>query len=110
MIVIMIYIIIIIIIIMMIMITIIILILILIIIQSNLVLWTPAHYYGPFSLSLGKESPYIFSKFNPLNTDSFYESPLSVFTEFVCNNNSDNNNNDDGGGGGGGGVNRALAK
>ena len=106
MIVIMIYIIIIIIIIM-IMITIIILILILIIIQSNLALWTPAHYYGPLSLSLGKESPYIFSKFNPLNTDSFYESPLSVFTEFVCNNNSDNNNDD---GGGGGGVNRALAK
>ena len=65
MIVIMIYIIIIIIIIM-IMIMIIILILILIIIQSNLALWTPAHYYGPFSLSLGKESPYIFSKFNPV--------------------------------------------
>ena len=70
MIVIMIYIIIIIIIIM-IMITIIILILILIIIQSNLALWTPAYYYGPFSLSLGKESPYIFSKFNPVNTDTF---------------------------------------
>ena len=70
MIVIMIYIIIIIIIIM-IMIMIIILILILIIIQSNLALWTPAHYYGPFSLSLGKESPYIFSKFNPVNTDTF---------------------------------------
>ena len=68
MIVIMIYIIIIIIIIM---IMIIILILILIIIQSNLALWTPAHYYGPFSLSLGKESPYIFSKFNPVNTDTF---------------------------------------
>ena len=72
MIVIMIYIIIIIIIIMiMIMIIILILILILIIIQSNLALWTPAHYYGPFSLSLGKESPYIFSKFNPVNTDTF---------------------------------------
>ena len=70
MIVIMIYIIIIIIMIM-IMIMIIILILILIIIQSNLALWTPAHYYGPFSLSLGKESPYIFSKFNPVNTDTF---------------------------------------
>ena len=68
MIVIMIYIIIIIIIIM---IMIIILILILIIIQSNLALWTPAHYYGPFSLSLGKESPYIFSKFNLVNTDTF---------------------------------------
>ena len=56
---------------MMIMITIIVLILILIIIQSNLALWTPAYYYGPFSLSLGKESPYIFSKFNPVNTDTF---------------------------------------
>ena len=55
----------------MIMIIILILILILIIIQSNLALWTPAHYYGPFSLSLGKESPYIFSKFNPVNTDTF---------------------------------------
>ena len=70
MIVIMIYIIIIIIIIIM-MIMIIILILILIIIQSNLALWTPAHYYGQFALSLGKESPYIFSKFNPVNTDTF---------------------------------------
>ena len=28
------------------------------------------HYYGQFSLSLGKESSYIFSKFNPLNTDT----------------------------------------
>ena len=28
------------------------------------------HYYGQFALSLGKESPYIFSKFNPLNTDT----------------------------------------
>ena len=27
-------------------------------------------YYGQFSLSLGKKSPYIFSKFNPLNTDT----------------------------------------
>ena len=25
-----------------------------------------------FALSLWKESPYIFSKFNPLNTDTFY--------------------------------------
>ena len=37
-------------------------------------------------------------------------SPLSVFTEFVCNNSSDNTNDDDDGGGGGGVVNRALAK
>ena len=28
------------------------------------------HYYGQFAVSLGKESPYIFSKFNPLNTDT----------------------------------------
>ena len=28
------------------------------------------HYYGQFALSLGKESPYIFSKFNPVNTDT----------------------------------------
>ena len=31
------------------------------------------HNYGQFSLSLGKESPHIFSKFNPLNTR---DSPL----------------------------------
>ena len=36
--------------------------------QSNPALRTP-RYYGQFALSLGKESPYIFSKFNPLNTD-----------------------------------------
>ena len=30
------------------------------------------HYYGQFALSLGNESPYIFSKFNPLNTDTSY--------------------------------------
>ena len=40
-------------------------------------------YNGQFVLSLGKESPFIFSKFNPLNTDNpfnmdtFY-GPLSV--------------------------------
>ena len=28
------------------------------------------HYYGQFALCLGKESPNIFSKFNPLNTDT----------------------------------------
>ena len=38
-------------------------------IQSNPALWTP-HYYLQFALSLGKESPYIFSKVNPLNTDT----------------------------------------
>ena len=35
------------------------------------------HYYGQFVLSLGKESPYIFSKFNPVNTETF-NVPLSV--------------------------------
>ena len=35
------------------------------------------YYDGQFALSLGKESPFIFSKFNPLNTDSLYD-PLSV--------------------------------
>ena len=28
------------------------------------------HYHGLFALSLGKESPYIFSKFKPLNKDT----------------------------------------
>ena len=44
--------------------------------NSNRLIRTP-HYYGQFALSLGKESPYIFSKFNPLNTDTFH-GPLSV--------------------------------
>ena len=28
------------------------------------------HYHGQFALSLGKQSPYIFSKFNLLNMDT----------------------------------------
>ena len=28
------------------------------------------HFYGQFAVSLGKESPYIFSKVNPLFTDT----------------------------------------
>ena len=40
------------------------------------------HYYGQFALSLGKESPYILFKFNPLNTDAFY-GPFSVRTNGV---------------------------
>ena len=28
------------------------------------------HFYGEFALSLGKQSPYNLSKFNPLNTDT----------------------------------------
>ena len=34
-------------------------------------------YYGQFALSLGKESHHIISKFDPLNTDTFY-GPLSA--------------------------------
>ena len=37
--------------------------------MDTLLIWTP-HYYGQFALSLGKESPYIFSKVNPHNTDT----------------------------------------
>ena len=40
------------------------------------------HYYGQFSLSMAKESPYIFSKFNPLNTDTFY-APLNVRMRYI---------------------------
>ena len=39
------------------------------------------HYYGRFALSLGKYSPYIFSKFNSLNTDTH---SVSVLTRFDC--------------------------
>ena len=38
-----------------------------------------AHYYGQFALSLRKESPYIFSKFNRLNMDT----PL-IYTDTFC--------------------------
>ena len=31
-----------------------------------------SRYYGQFALCSLKESPYIFSKFNPLNMDTFY--------------------------------------
>ena len=30
------------------------------------------HYYGQFALSLVRESPYIFYKFKPLNTDTLW--------------------------------------
>ena len=39
-------------------------------------IWTPC-YYGQFALAPRKESPYIFSKFNLLNMDTFY-GPLSA--------------------------------
>ena len=44
--------------------------------NSTRLIRTP-HYYRQFALSLGKESPYIFSKFNLLNKDTFH-GPLSV--------------------------------
>ena len=37
--------------------------------NSTCLIRTP-HYYGQFALSLGNENPYIFSKVNPLNTDT----------------------------------------
>ena len=46
--------------------------------------------YGQFALSTGKESPYICSKFNPLNTDTLLIRILSIapsvslLTEFDC--------------------------
>ena len=43
--------------------------------QSNPALRTP-HCCGQFALSPGKETPYIFSKFNPLNRDT--EEPYSL--------------------------------
>ena len=48
------------------------------------------HFYGVFALSLGKQSPYNLSKFNPLNTDTLFTRTLSmvpsvsVQTEFDC--------------------------
>ena len=45
--------------------------------QSNPTLQTP-HYCGQFALSLGKESPNIFFKFNPLNTDTPLTRTLSM--------------------------------
>ena len=48
------------------------------------------HFYGEFALSLGKQSPYVLSKFNPLNTDTpfirtlFMVPSVSVLTEFDC--------------------------
>ena len=47
-------------------------------------------YYGQFVLSLGRDSSYIFSKFNPLNTDTSLIRTLSmtpsvsVLTGFDC--------------------------
>ena len=56
----------------------------------KLALRTP-HYYGQFAqLPLGKESPYIFCKFNPLYTDTpliltlSMAPSVSVVTGFDC--------------------------
>ena len=45
--------------------------------MSATLIWTP-NYYGQFTLSLGKESPFISLKFNPLNTDSLLIRTLSM--------------------------------
>ena len=44
---------------------------------------TPPHYYRQFALSLGKEGPYFFSKFNQLNTAPHYycQSAFSIEKE-----------------------------
>ena len=43
------------------------------------------HYYGQFALSLGKEIPYIVSKFNPPLVPAFSVHPsLAVLTGFDC--------------------------
>ena len=49
--------------------------------MDNHFIRTP-HYYRQFALSLGKESPYIFSPFNLLNTDTFCGPPVSILTGF----------------------------
>ena len=52
--------------------------------------FTDTHFYGQFSLSLGKESPYTFSKFNPLNMDTpliqtlSMASSVSILKKFDC--------------------------
>ena len=38
---------------------------------------SPSRYYGQFSLSPGKVNPRIFSKFNPLDTGTFYGPSVS---------------------------------
>ena len=56
---------------------------------DTLLIWTP-HFYGEFALSLRKQSPYILSKFNPLNTDTTFIRTLSMvpspfaLTEYDC--------------------------
>ena len=45
--------------------------------SQNCLIWTP-HYYRQFALSPGKETPYIFSTFNLLNTDTQLMQTLSM--------------------------------
>ena len=47
--------------------------------MDTCLIWTP-HYYRQFALSLGKETPYIFSKFNLLNTDTLLICTLCMHT------------------------------
>ena len=51
-------------------------------VQSDPALRTPS-CYGQFSLSLGNVSPHIFSKFNPLNTDTLFIRTLSMAPFFI---------------------------
>ena len=51
--------------------------------QLNPALRTP-HHYGQFALFLGKESPYIFSKFIPLNTDTSCSPPPLPLNVLRC--------------------------
>ena len=57
--------------------------------MDTLLIWT-THHYKQFTLSLGKESPYIFSKFNLLNMDSLLilsfsmSLSVSVLRELDC--------------------------
>ena len=46
--------------------------------MDTLLIPTP-HYHEQFALSLGKESPFIFSRFNLLKMDTFYGSLVSGF-------------------------------
>ena len=58
---------------------------------DTLLLQTP-HYYRQFALSLGKESPYVFSRFDPLNMDTpliqtlLMDPSVSQLMGFDCSN------------------------
>ena len=46
--------------------------------QSNHAIRTPHYYVRQFALSLGKENPFVFSTFNPLDTDTSLMRRLSM--------------------------------